>query len=90
MVALHDMLEQIDLRGTYRTFQPKQHNTDSFQVHVERFPEHNTFETSNQLREKLGEKSTNTWKLNNMLINNQWIKEKNQKSTLKQMKIEIQ
>ena len=31
------------------------------------------YETRNQLQEKKQQKNTNSWKLNNMLLNNQWI-----------------
>ena len=41
------------------------------------------YEVRNQTQEKKIVKQTNTWRLNNMLLNNQWITEENKEVILK-------
>ena len=65
--VLKDTLEQIDLIGIYRTFLPKAAQYTFFSTVL------GYYETRNKLQEKKTAKNTNSWKLNNMLLNNQWI-----------------
>ena len=41
------------------------------------------YEVRNQTQEKKIVKQTNTWRLNNTLLNNQWITEENKEAILK-------
>ena len=55
------------------------------------FYDHNTMKL--EINHKNTEKNTNTWKLNNILLNNEWVNneiKKKSKNSLKQMKMRTQ
>ena len=56
------------------------------------FSDHNAMRLEIKYKKKKTAKNTNTWRLNNMLLNNQWITEKNErnKNTQRQMKTKTQ
>ena len=96
-MAINDTLDQMNLTDIFRTFILKQQNARSSPVHMEHSPEQITYQAtikSQQIhksqshkrhlfwtKEKKSGKSTNTWKLNNMLLNNEWINQEIKEET---------